>query len=396
MKIQKAYKTELRPNNYQKTLLLKSCGATRFVWNWGLSRVKEGISKPNAMQLHKELNSRKSEDFPWIYEVSKCCGQEALRDIQKAFNNFFTAKKNGRVVGYPKFKSKKNAKHSFRLTGSIHIKEDRIQLPRLGWLRLKEKNYLPTQTHILSATVSKEGERWFVSLAVEEEMIERPNDSEQILGIDLGVKTLATCSDGTQYANVRALRQKATKLKRLQKKLSRQKKGSNRREVTRKQINRTHYRISCIRKDVCHKITSEIVKTKRPLYVVMEDLNVAGMVKNRKLAKSVSDAAMSEFRRQMEYKGQWYGVGRLYVETFYPSSKLCSGCSAKNDLLTLSDRIYKCLICGISLDRDLNASIVLEKAGSSFVSAYGGSKAHSDSNVIRWEPLKCEQNRSLV
>src|SRR5690606_38683896 len=205
---------------------------------------------------------------------------------------------------------------SFRLTGSIHVTEDRIQLPRLGWLRLKEKNYLPVDAHILSVTVSKEGERWFVSLAVEEEIPETSNDSEQILGIDLGVKTLATLSDGTQYKNAKALRRNESKLKRLQKKHSRQKKGSNRREQTRKKISKTHFRISCIRKDAIHKITSEIVKIKRPQHVVMEDLNVAGMTKNRKLAKHIHDAAMSEFKRQMEYKGQWHGVGTLYVETF--------------------------------------------------------------------------------
>lgn len=395
MKIHRAYKTELKPNNIQITSLYKHCGIARYSFNWALSRIKEGLSKPNAISLHKEWNLWKRDNATWWTECSKAAPQEALRDLQKAFQNFFTAKKAGRAVGYPRFKSKKNQKNSFRLTGSIHVEDSRIQLPRLGWLRLKEKGYLPTQGHVLSATVSGEGERWFVSVAVEEELPEVANESEQIIGIDLGVKTLATCSDGTQYESAKALRSNEKKLKRLQKKIARQKKGSNRREQTRRKINRTHYKISCIRKDAIHKATSDIVKTKRPAYVVMEDLNVAGMTKNRKLAKHICDAAMSEFKRQVEYKGQWYGVGRLYVETFYPSSKLCSCCGWKNDLLTLSDRIFKCLNCGMELDRDLNASLNLEKAGSSFVSAHGGSKVHDGREIIRWEPLKCEQNRSL-
>src|SRR5215469_7804836 len=208
MQVTRGYKTELDLNNAQITACLKHAGAARFAYNWGLSRYeveyKAGRKTPNAAYLHKELNALKQTDLPWMYEVSKCAPQEALRDLEKAFKHFFrrvALKKQGKwkgKYGYPKLKSKKKGIGSFRLTGHIHIEEGHIQLPRLGRLRLKEKGYLPTSgIKILSATVSEQAGRWFVSVQVEEEQPDPSLALGHTVGIDLGIKSLATCSDGT-------------------------------------------------------------------------------------------------------------------------------------------------------------------------------------------------------
>lgn len=318
MKINRAYKTELKPNKSQQKDLSNHCGAARFAYNWGLARRIDEYERigrsSNAIEQHKQLNALKKTEYPWLYEVSKCAPQEGLRDLDRAFSNFFKRselKKQGKhkeKVGFPRFKSKKHGLGSFRLTGSIYVEEKRMKLPRLGWIPLKEKGYLPQESeaiHILSAAVSERAGRWFCSLLVEEEMEEPTPACGPPVGIDLGLKNLATCSYGKEkhvhYENPRALLIRAKKLRRLQKKLSRQKKGSNQREETRKRISREHYRISCIRSDAIHKATSQIVaKAKpssiRPCVIGSEDLNVSAMMKNHKLARSVADASIGEFQ----------------------------------------------------------------------------------------------------
>jgi len=378
MKVKRAYKTELKPNEGQRALLVRHCGAARFAYNWGLARKVESYQltgkAPSAIDLHRELNALKSLTFPWLYEVSKCASQEALRDVDRAYNNFFRRhelKQQGKYkgkVGFPRFKSRRNGLGSFRLTGSIHVEECRVRLPRLGWIRLKESGYLPAESdaiHVLSATVSERAGRWFVSLQVEEEKPEPVAASGPVVGIDLGVKTLAACSYGegehVHYENPKALYAGTMKLRRLQKKLSRQEKGSSRREVTKKKIARQHYRVSCVRSDAIHQATSEIVaKAKphstRPCVIGIEDLNVSGMMKNHHLARSVADASMREFRRQLAYKCAWYGIELVTIPRFQATSKPCSRCGWVKQDLTLSDRTFQCEACGHEADRDDNAA----------------------------------------
>jgi putative transposase len=390
MIIQRAYKTELDPNNVQRTLLRKHAGAARFAWNWALGRIVKKEAKPNAMTLHRELNTLKSIDFSWMYEVSKCAPQEALRNLQTAFARFFKENKNGNKAGFPRFKSKHRNKPSFKLTGTINVEDKRVQLPRLGWLRLKEHGYLPKETKVLSATCSEHAGRWFVSISVQEEI--NTVVGSGILGIDLGIKTLATCSDGTFFQNPKALPSHQKHLKKLQKRHSRQKKGSKRREKTRNKVGSLHYRIGCIRKDAIHKATSWIVKTKRPEIVVLEDLNVLGMLKNHRLARSISDAAFHEFRSQMTYKQAWNGGSVLEADRFFPSSKTCSECGTIKEDLKLSDRTFQC-DCGLRMDRDLNASINLEHYGwlsaSSAANARGGATAVSNPYEARSKQQIC-------
>ena len=372
MKITRGYKTELDLNNRQRTHCLQHTGTARFAYNWGLARRKAAYEATGetltAIDLHKELNRLKKTDYPWMYEVSKCAPQEALRDLDRAFANFFRRvklKKAGKLrgeVGYPRFKSRKHGAGSFRLTGVIRVFDGHIQLPRLGLLKLKERGYLPTKdVHILSATVSEKAGRWFVSVQVEED-IPNPEPAQGApVGVDLGVTTLATCSDGIRYENPKALQQAQKKLRRLQRKLARQQKGSNNRQKTRRKIARLHYLVANLRRDALHKATSGIVaKTKpaalRPRTVILEDLNVNGMLKNHRLARAIADVGMHEFRRQMSYKADWNGSEITFADPWYPSSKTCSQCGYVKDELLLSKRTYRCDVCSLVIDRDLNAA----------------------------------------
>ncbi len=384
MQIQRAYKTELKPNNKQRTALLKHTGSARFSYNWALNRVQEKTSKPNAMQLHKELNARKKEDFPWMYDVSKCAMQESLRDLEKAFKHFFRGCKEGKKIGFPKFKSKSKGIGSFRLTGTIKIESRRIRLPRLGWLRLKESDYLPTDNRSLSATISEKAGRWFVSVLVNEEI--QPQElTGEIIGVDLGIKSLATCSDGTAYANPKALAKHEKKIKRLQRHMMKiQQKGSNRRKLTQRKIAKLWMRIANIRNDAVQKATTDIVKTKRPSVIVLENLNIKGMVKNHRLAKSVHDACMRQFRTILDYKQSQRAGGEIeYADRFYPSSKTCSKCGNIKSELGLDKRVYECYNCGESLDRDLNAAINLSvyTVSSTGINGQGDAKVHDESQV---------------
>ncbi len=362
----KAYRIQCYPNNVQKTLFRKNFGASRFAFNFALERKKSAFDKkeriiPNAIELSRELNKLKGTDaLPWAYEVSKCSFQGALRDCDKAFNNFFARckKKVKGKKGFPKFKSKKNNKQSFRLTGSISVEGGYCRLPRIGKIKLSEKDYFANDSKILSVTASRKADKWFVSFQVKQYIQELPK-SDKIVGVDLGVKTLATCSDGTAFENPKALSKNLKSLKRKQRIVSRKKKGSKNREKAKQTVARLHYRISNIRKDALHKATTNLIRENKA--IVLEDLNVSGMLKNHRLARAVSDVGMFEFRRILEYKANWYGREIRYADTFYPSSKTCSTCGWKNDGLKLSDRTFECQVCNHELDRDLNAALNLKK-----------------------------------
>jgi putative transposase len=380
MLVNRGYKTEIDPNNKQRTKLAKNAGAARFAYNWALNlkqlAFKDKTKIPNAIELHRELNELKKTELPWMYDVSKCSPQEALRNCDTAFNNFFRRckQKKGKQKkgkkGFPRFKSKKSGLGSFRLTGTIKVASNYVQLPRLGKLRLKEHNYLPLNAKILSATVSERAGRWFVSLQVEE-VLETKFKPEVIIGVDLGIKTLATCSDGQTFPNPKALKTNLDKLKRRSRQLSRKVKGSKNRKKAAKRLAKVHQQIANIRKDSLHKITTHLTKTKSK--IVIEDLNVSGMMKNRRLSRAISDIGLFEFRRQLEYKGKWYGCEIILADRFFPSSKSCSSCGWIKKDLTLADRTFVCDSCGLEIDRDLNASLNLESytVSSTGINAYG-------------------------
>jgi putative transposase len=376
MLVQRAYKTELGLNDRQVTACKQHAGAARWAYNWGLRLKQERYNttrkSPSSIELHRELNALKKTDVPWMYQVSKCAPQEALWNLDAAFTSFFrrcALKKQGKwkgKLGYPQYKTKKKGLGSFRLTGTIVVSEKAIVLPRLGRLRLKERDYLPTggEVQILSATVSEQAGHWYVSLQVEEEQ-EVPENTGPVVGIDLGIKQLATLSDGTVIANHRHLKRGLKKLKRLQRVVSRRKKGGKNRKKAVHKLARLHRQIKNQRHNTLHQVTTRLAKTKS--VVVIEDLHVSGMLTNHHLAQAIGDVGFAEFKRQLLYKAAWHGARVILAVRWEPSSKRCSGCGWIDADLALSDRTFHCEQCGLVLDRDLNAAINLKQLAGSFL-----------------------------
>jgi len=313
-----------------------------------------------------------------------CAMQEALRDLETAYRNFFRRVALGKQglwrgkLGFPKMKKKSKAIGSFRLTGSIKVFSGTVQLPRLGCLRLHEHDFIPTDAKVLSATVSEQAGRWFVSIQVEEEQEKPPPTATTAIGVDLGIKTLATCSDGKIFANPRALSHAHKMLRRLERQKSRRKKGGkNRKKICRK-LAKQHARVANIRKDAAHKLSSYLCKNHA--LVAIEDLHVAGMLKNHKLAQAVSDNNFGEIRRQLEYKAFWQGVHLVIIDRWYASSKTCSGCGWVDENQDLSDRTFICQECGLVMDRDENAAINILNEALRTTGSYSGSHAYGESS----------------
>jgi len=360
VKINRAYRYEMKPNADQRILLAKHAGTARFAYNWGLARritlYQEEKKSTNAMVQHRELNQLKQTEYPWMYEVSKCAPQEALRDLERAFKNFFAGLKTGKKAGFPKFK-KKGVHDSFRLTGSIKIKDKAVQLPRLGVIRLKEKSQ--TSGRILSATVNREADRWYVSLSCETEISDPIPVKGEIIGIDVGLKHFAALSDGAKIEAPKPLAKYLKRLKRLSRKHSRKQKGSHSRRKSALALARLHRRIRNIRQDFLHKLTTNLAKTKSE--IVVEDLNIRGMLRNNRLSRHIADVGWGEFRRQLSYKTVWYGSMLTTVNRFYPSSKTCSNCGHVLEEMPLNIREWDCPSCDTHHDRDINAAKNLQK-----------------------------------
>ncbi|KKN21803.1 hypothetical protein LCGC14_0921600 [marine sediment metagenome] len=363
-----AYRYELKLSCKQAGLLYQCAGTARFAYNWGLAQQFRSLADetdfPNAIRLHKILNQRKQDDFSWMYSYSKCVPQEALRDLDRAWRN----KAAGRSKP-PRFKRKYGSRDSFRLTGIIRAKGKTIQLPRLGQLRTKEDTS-KLQGQILSATVSREADRWFCSLQVERD---RPNPTRPTgrpIGIDLGIKSFIVTSDGLDIKAPKPLLRGLKRQRRLARQVSRKKKGSRNRKKAQLRLARHHSRVRNIRKDFLHKLSSDLTKTKQ--IICVEDLNIAGMVQNRKLSRAISDLGWGEFLRQLGYKASWYGSKVIKIDRWFPSSKTCSRCGYKLDQLDLGTRCWTCPGCSAELDRDLNAAvnILLEGCGEDLTKQY--------------------------
>ncbi len=342
--LQRTHKIRLAPNNSQVTYFKKACGVKRFTYNWALAEWRLQYAaglKPSAFQLKKEFNAIKAEKFPFVLEVTKCAAECAFANLDKAFKGFF--KKTSR---YPKFK-KRGQRDSFYLANdTFKIVGKYIQVPRLGKVKMSES--LRFEGKIMSAVISKTADKWFVSINMEvpDKIFTSKN---QAVGMDVGITKLLTLSDGSSFENLRSTNKSAKKLRRLNKSLARKKKGSENWKKAKAKLSNLHYKISCQRLDHIHKITSQI--TNKFSDVVLEDLNVIGMVKNRKLSKAVSDSSFGEIRRQFDYKAQ----NLHFVDRFFPSTKLCMNCGVLHEM-PLSQRIFKCE-CGIGpMDRDVHAA----------------------------------------
>jgi putative transposase len=354
------FKTELKLNNQQRIALAKHCGVARHAWNWGLGLTKQildhnkvnpdlKIKFPTAIDLHKWLVALVKSENEWYYECSKSTPQQALMALREAWKDCFSKKK-----GVPKFK-KKGRKDSFTLEGTVKILENnKIQVPVIGVLKTYER--LP-QVLTKSATISRQADRWFISFRFDIEA--QQTTASDVVGVDLGVKALATLSTGEVILGAKSYKNYEAKLSRLQW-LNRHKiKGSANWKKAQMQIARLHTKIANIRSYSLHKLTTLLAKNHGT--VVIEDLNVSGMMANHKLAKSIADMGFFEFRRQLTYKCQLYGSKLVVVDRWFPSSKTCSNCGTKKETLTLNERVFECGQCGFVLDRDLNAAINLSK-----------------------------------
>jgi len=394
MIIQRAYKTELDPTAEQKDLLSRHFDVARFAYNWALGRgngmYMQTGKRPSINDLKKQFNALKADWFPWVSEVSTYAMQSAFADVKKALANYFREmekfkrKERKDEPGFPKFKKKGKAKRACRLYGCIHVTDRQIQIPRIGGVRLKESSYLPSSgAKILNVSLSERAGKWFVSLQVEEEISDPAPRQESIVGVDLGIKTLATCSDGKTFDNPKALRHQERRIARLNRECDRRKKGSSNREKTNRKLSRVHYRIACIRSAAMHEATTSIARAHTT--IVLEDLNIRGMLKNHHLAGAVSDAGMYEFGRAQTYKAEWRGGRVIRADRWSPSSKTCSACGVVKEVLKLSERVFRCDSCGFSADRDLNAAFNLRKLAGTMpdsINACGGGLAPDESGTL--------------
>ena len=415
--IQRAYKTELDPNATQTRLFFQYSGAVRFAYNWMLARreahYKETGETISGYALVKEFRAAKDTEFPWFRKYAARVEETAYRALDAAYDRFFRMcrgdlpkpklrkpRKDGKPAGFPRFKSRKQGPTPFKFWGlkPEHIEPQRIRFQRIGWVRIKEKNYLPVGAKTLSATVSYRAGRWYVSVQAEVAAPKPTTKKGGVLGVDVGIRFLATASDGRQWKNPKALRKAQRKLRTISKKLSRQQKGSNGWQVTRLRLAKTHARIANIRTHALHQVSNELIAS-CPSAVCIETLNVKGMASNRHLAMSVHDAGMGELHRQIRYKAAWHGVAVVEADQWYPSSKRCSECGTINRELVLGDTQFACLECGVVLDRDLNAANNLRsyskqelasKTGESINAGGEGSSGQADVRLDETTSVKPE------
>jgi putative transposase len=377
-----AYRFALDPTPRQRGALASHCGAARVAHNWGLELVKTRLDQrridPSVMvpwtlyQLQWEWNRAKYEVAPWWPENSKEAYKSGLDALAQGLKNFSDSKagrRRGRPVRFPRPKKKGRARDACRFTtGAIKVLPDRkhVQLPKIGVLKSHEstrklaRRIEQGSTRILAATISRTADRWFVSFTVEvQRIIPASNGKLSVIGVDAGVRYLAVLSDGTVIPNPRALEGSLRKLRRLNRELARRAPASRRRNRTRQRLARVHARAANVRWDGLHKLTTRLATQHGT--VVVEQLNVAGMVRNRRLARALSDTGMGELRRQLAYKTTWYGSRLVVADRFYPSSKTCSQCGWVKAKLTLTERTFCCEACGLVMDRDLNAARNLAK-----------------------------------
>ena len=412
-----AVKVALDPTPAQERLMLSHAGAARFAYNAGLAHVKAALEageKPewsyfsliNWWNANKDTLAVDADGVPWWRENSKEAANSGLRWLADGLSNWAKSRKGkrkGRRVGFPKFKAKDRETPRFAYaisglrTGALIEGDPKaLWLPRIGRVHCFENVAARVDgAKVLSIAISRRAGRWYAALTVErDDQAVKKIPKGGAVGVDLGIKALATLSDGTVIPNPHTLVTDEQRLKRAQKALSRKAKGSKRRAKARERVARIHNRIANRRSDTLHKLTTMLAQTYSDISI--EDLNVAGMVKNHHLAKAVSDASFFELRRMLEYKTAKTGAKLHVIDRWYPSSKTCSNCGSVKTKLSLNERTYKCEHCGLTIDRDLNAAINIQVAGSApeTLNAHGGTVRRGNPlGRASLDPVKCEPSR---
>ena len=357
MRVTRSHKIALDPTPDQEHQFRRASGVARFAWNWALAewlrQYKAGL-KPTALGLKKQFNAVKGHLFPWVYESPRDANAQPFANLGKAYARFFN-----KEARRPKFKKKGRCRDAFYVANDrFRVDGKTVTLPHIGNVRMREA--LRFEGKITCATVSRTADRWFISITVETDLLVRPCENQaRTVGVDLGVKRLATLSDGTFVVGPKPLHLTLKQVERLGRALSRKTKGSRNWEKARRRLARCHGRLAAIRQDALHKLTTALVRDHA--CIVIEDLNVKGMTRNRKLARAILDMGFGEFRRQLDYKQELAGAEVVVADRWFPSSRTCSACGALNDTLTLKDRTFHCGGCGLEEDRDLNAARNLER-----------------------------------
>jgi putative transposase len=382
--MQLTHKIELNPTSEQQDYFQKASGTSRFVWNWALAKWNEYYEsgkKPNAMALKKEFNAIKYKEYPWIKEMHRDSHAQPFAYLGRAWNRFFDEIKKHKKAHEPRFKKKNKSRDSFYVANDkFSVNEKKIRLPKIGSVEMTES--LRFSGKILGATVSRRADRWFVAIQVEVHLTQakRKRISDDIKGIDFGIKAAVTLSDGESIVSPRPLKSALRRLKIRGRSVSRKCKAakkllglkqnellskgtrlpiSNNRKKSSLKLAKLHARIVNLRADFTHKLTTRFCRENQT--IVIEDLNVSGMLRNEKLAKAISDIGFGEIRRQLEYKAKRYDTRIIVANRFYPSSKLCSICYWKNKSLTLKERTWICQNCDTFHDRDQNAAMNLKR-----------------------------------
>jgi len=388
-----AHKIALDPNAAQRMYFARASGTARFAFNWALAewqRQYKAGEKPSEVSLRRQLNALKRESYPWMYDVTKAAVQEAIIDLGTAFRAFF--EKRGK---YPRFK-RKDDRASFcaaNEAGSFRTDSKRIKLPVIGWIRMREA--VRFTGPLKRATVSCEAGRWFVALMIETNDVQPALQPEAVVGVDLGVTTLATLSTGEAVVGPRAHKALLCRLRRSNKALSRKRRGSANFRKAKRRLARLHNRIANVRRDATHKLTTRLTKTYRVIGI--EDLNVRGMASNHCLARSIMDGGFFELRRQLTYKSKLYGSRLVVADRWEPSSKTCSCCGVIKNTLALAERTFRCDDCEFEADRDHNAAMNLARiAASSAVPACGANRADAKRKPrVKRSAAKQEENTAL-
>ena len=358
--LEMAYRFRIYPTKSQEQQIQKTFGSVRFIYNYFLALHKKTWNdekKPISFYDSCKILTSLKNEYDWLYEIDNTALQSSLKDLDVAYKNFFKTIKTTKEFGYPKFKSKKDNNKLYRSknnTNTIRIEDGKIKIPKVGLIKCKISRNV--EGRILYATINQRPSgKYFVSICctgIEHQLF--PNTSKNV-GIDLGIKCLATTSEGYKYENHKYLYSSKDRLAKLQRDLSRKSRGSKRYEKARIKCAKLHERISNQRKDTIHKITTDIVR--KYDVICVEDLNIRGMQRDKRLAMAINDASFGEFLVQLKYKSQWYGKRLISVDRFFPSSQLCSFCGAKwTALKDLSHRAWICPSCMVSHDRDINAS----------------------------------------